>query len=77
MARSVLLTWVTLILMQTNAIDTTVGIVAAQAATGIYLQQTGNLIVDNVATTSVTVNVNDVQFRSTTSLLLKLVHSPS
>ncbi len=53
-----------------NAIDTTVGIVAAQAATGIYLQQlAGNLIVDNVAATSVTVNVNDVQFRSTTSLV--------
>ncbi len=50
-----------------NAIDITVGTVAAQAATSIYLQQTGNLIVDNVAATSVTVNVNDVQFRSTTS----------
>ncbi len=43
---------------------------AAQSATGIYLQELaagGDLVIGNVPLTSVTVNVQDVEFRSTTS----------
>ncbi len=53
-----------------NAIDLEVGTVAAQAAAGIYLQELatgGSLTVGNVASTSVTLSINDVEFRSTTS----------
>ncbi len=53
-----------------NAIDLEVGTVAAQSATGIYLQELAAgsaLIVGNVAATNITVNVRDVEFRSTTS----------
>ncbi len=51
-----------------NAIDLEVGTVAAQASSGIYLQELaagGSLIVGNVPSATVTVNVQQVDFRST------------
>ncbi len=55
-----------------EAIDLEVGTVAAQRPLVFYLQELavgGALTIGNVAPTSVTVNVQDVEFRSTTSLV--------
>ncbi len=58
----------------TEAIDTQVGFVAAQAATGIYIQEVatgGSLTVDNVSDTTVTVQVFEAQFRSTSPAVIE------
>ncbi len=49
-----------------------VGTVAADASTGIYLQELtagGNLVIGHASNTLVTVNVIEVDFRSTTSAI--------
>ncbi|MEZ6134697.1 MAG: hypothetical protein R3C53_07290 [Pirellulaceae bacterium] len=51
-----------------NAIDTTVGTLAAQAGSGIYILETDGLIIDNVAAASIDLSTTTlVNFNSSTS----------
>ncbi len=61
-----------LLTRNSNAIDTELGTLAASSTAGIYIQEIstgGSLIVDRVAAASVNVNVIQVDFRSTGTLV--------
>ncbi len=50
-----------------NAINTSVDRIAAQSATGIYIQEVNGIVIDHVEAFSVMVEVNQLYFNSTTT----------
>lgn len=58
-----------------NAINTSVDRIAAQSAVGIYIQEVNGIVIDHVEAFSVTVEVNQVYFRSDTTAVVATLNS--
>jgi len=58
-----------------NAINTSVDRIAAQSAVGIYIQEVNGIVIDHVEAFSVTVEVNQVYFRSDTTAVAANLNS--